>query len=297
MLETLRPLAVFARTVEAGSFRAAATALRLSPSVVSHHISRLEERLGTALLYRNTRRLTLTPDGERLLASARAMLTAAEAGLDSLSQRLRQPVGELRLTVPAVLAASDLTDDFAKFANAFPNIRLSLNFTDGPRDLVGNNFDLGIRMGKPDGSMLKTKRLYSVRRIVVATPSCLKRSASPRHPKDLASRDWLGIASVRPTLQFKHRNSGQRFQLDFVPRMTIDDAVAMYRIAKAGLGLVPVPEFLARDDLKAGVVKHILPDWELDMLGVHAVWHANSPREGLAMRLINFLTETSKSRK
>jgi DNA-binding transcriptional LysR family regulator len=103
MLDQLRPLAVFAKTVETGSFRAAASALELSPSVVSHHIAQLETRLGVALLYRSTRRLALTRVGERLFQSARVMLEAAETGLDSVSRQSRQPVGELRITAPAVL--------------------------------------------------------------------------------------------------------------------------------------------------------------------------------------------------
>lgn len=297
MLETLRPLAVFARTVETGSFRAAAAALRLSPSVVSHHISQLEKRLGVALLYRNTRRLALTPDGKLLLQSARSMLAAAEAGLDAFSNQVQQSVGELRLTVPAALAASDLTDDLAGFALVHPNIRLSLNFTDSQRDLVTGQFDLGIRMGRHADSTLKTKRLDSVRHIVVATPSYLKSLSRPSHPKHLEGCTWLDIAAVQPSITFRHKKTGKRFQLDYDRRLTIDDANAMYRMAKTGLGLVPVPEFLARNDLATGIVKQVLPDWELDMLGIHAIWHANSPREGLTMRLVDYLSEKSRSRR
>ena len=105
MLDDLRALAVFAKTVQHGSFRAAAKALGLSPSVVSHHVSALERRLAVALLYRSTRHLSLTSEGERLLESARAMLLAAEQGLGGLSGRSLQPFGHLRMTLPAFFFA------------------------------------------------------------------------------------------------------------------------------------------------------------------------------------------------
>ena len=90
MIDELRQIAIFAKTIEHGSFRATAQALRLSPSVVSHHVAQLEQRLGTALLYRTTRKLSLTPDGERLLHAAQAMIEAAEAGIQDITNKTEQ---------------------------------------------------------------------------------------------------------------------------------------------------------------------------------------------------------------
>src|SRR5215470_9370552 len=116
----LKALAVFATTVERGSFRDAARALALSPSVVSHHVSELERRLSLALLYRSTRRLALTPDGEKLYQSARDMLAAAERGLDAVSAQGPNPTGVLRVTAPALLAETVFCRDLAAFAHAHP---------------------------------------------------------------------------------------------------------------------------------------------------------------------------------
>ena len=140
MIEQLRQIAIFAKTVDHGSFRAAARELRLSPSVVSHHISQLEENLGVALLYRSTRKLALTKEGTRLLSAAHQMLEAVDSGLSDISTSASQPAGELRITAPSVLAQSRLTEAIGDFAKLFPGIKLSLNFTDTRHELIEDGF-------------------------------------------------------------------------------------------------------------------------------------------------------------
>src|SRR5262245_51390457 len=136
MLQRLRAMAVFAKTVECGSFRAAAKALDLSPSVVSHHIAQLEAGLGNALLYRSTRCLSLTSDGEQLLAAARTMLDAAEHGLNQAAWRAHEPSGHLTITALAVLMSGPLAEDLAAFARAFPKVTLTIHATETVIDLI-----------------------------------------------------------------------------------------------------------------------------------------------------------------
>ena len=181
MLDQLRQIAIFAKTVDHGSFRAAARSLRLSPSVLSHHVTQLEQSLGTALIYRSTRKLSLTPDGERLLTAARAMLDAAEAGLQEVSNQRQQPSGMLRVTVPAVLAQSELVDRMANFATGYPNVRLSLDFSDVRRELIGDGFDVAIRMGWLEDSSLKARKLFDVDRRLVAAMCYLETRAGSSH--------------------------------------------------------------------------------------------------------------------
>lgn len=147
MLDHLRQMAIFAKVIDHGSFRGAARELRLSPSVVSHHISELEDRLGVALLYRTTRKLTLTPEGAKLLAATRRMLEAVEDEIAELSLSAREPSGELRITAPSVLSLSPLLDSIAAFSRAHPRIRLSLDFSDTRKDLIDDGFDLAVRFG------------------------------------------------------------------------------------------------------------------------------------------------------
>lgn len=295
MLEQLRPLAVFAKTVETGSFRAAASALKLSPSVVSHHVAQLEARLGVALLYRSTRRLALTRVGERLFQSARTMLEVAEAGLDTVASQARQPVGELRITAPAVLSAGLLINDIAAFAAAYPGVRLSLSFSDLRRDLLIGNLDVAIRMGRLQDSGFRRKKLCEVRRRLIAASDYLAGRAPPRQPDELRDWDWLHLASV-PRFAILTPGSGRPRKIDFAPRLTVDDAIALYRLARAGLGLAMVPEFLAADDLEKGFVMEVLPRWRLDTIGVYAVWPPNAPRQSLTARFVAYLEQRERAR-
>lgn len=147
MIDRLRQMAIFAKTIDHGSFRGAARALNLSPSVVSHHISQLEEHLGVALIYRSTRKLTLTKEGERLLVATRKMLEAVEGELFTISSQATAPSGDLRLTVPSVLSQSTITDRLAAFSCRYPRINLSLDYSDTRHALIDNGLDLAIRMG------------------------------------------------------------------------------------------------------------------------------------------------------
>jgi len=161
MLDELRQIAIFAKTVDHGSFRAAAQALRLSPSVVSHHVGQLEKNLGTALLYRSTRKLSLTPDGERLLEAAHNMINAAETGLQLISQQSNEHSGVLRVTVPALFTQSFLTEQLAEFTLEYPKVHLTLDFSEFRRDLIADGFDLAIRAGDMKDSSLKSQLLFS----------------------------------------------------------------------------------------------------------------------------------------
>ena len=295
MIDQLRPMAVFARTVESGSFRAAAKALNLSPSVVSHHVAQLEGRLGVPLLYRSTRSLSLTPDGERLYEAARTMLTAAEAGLDAISGRSSDPTGELRLTAPAVLASGSLIDDIAAFSEKFPKIRLSINFTDQRRDLIADGIDIAIRIGWLEDSTLKLKKLYEVKRKLLAAPGYLAKRKLPRSPTDLADWEWLQLSMVRPESTFTS-SRGASHRLEFKPRLLADDAIALYRLSRAGLGLAVLPDFLAASDIELGHIVEVLPAWRLEPLRVYAVWPPNAVRGGLTERFVNFVEQRVRTR-
>ena len=193
MLDHLRQIAIFAKTVDHGSFRAAARALGLSPSVVSHHVAQLEERLGTALLYRSTRKLSVTEDGRRLLDAAHKMINAAEAGLQAVAGRGRQLSGVLNVTAPAVLAQSALVDRIALFLTMHPNVRLELDFSDTRREVIGAGIDVAIRMGWLRDSALKSRKLYDVRRRLVASTDYLTERTVPRSPNDLQEWGWLDL--------------------------------------------------------------------------------------------------------
>ena len=292
MLDRLRQLAIFAKTVETGSFRGAAKAFNLSPSVVSHHISRLEDNLGIALLYRSTRQLSLTEDGEKLLTSAQQMVAAAESGLDGISAGSLHPAGRLKLTAPAVLAHSGLIDGIAAFAVAHPKVDLDISFTDVRRNMIAEGIDLAIRMGWLKDSSLKSKKVGSEERVLLAAPSYLKGRDTPKAPSDLQSWQFVCLSGVGRQFEFSNR-SERKTTISATPRIVVDDAIALYRLVRAGVGVGTLPRFLAFDDLATGKVVHVLPDWKLKPLGIYAVWPPNTPRRSLTSRFVSFLDQVA----
>jgi len=213
MLDELRQIAIFAKTVDHGSFRAAAEAMDLSPSVVSHHVGQLEKTLGTALLYRSTRKLSLTPDGERLLESAHDMINAAETGLQQISNQTNQHSGVLRITVPALFSASALIDHIAEFSQQYPNVYLSLDFTELRRDNIADGFDIAIRAGDMKDSALKTRKLFAFDRRIVASTTYLKSRSLPKSPNELGDWDWVELTPVRgKKVAFRKRSKRQSLQ-------------------------------------------------------------------------------------
>lgn len=293
MIDRLRQMAIFAKAIDHGSFRGAARELRLSPSVVSHHISQLEEHLGVALIYRTTRKLSLTREGERLLSATHKMLEAVEGELNALSAGASEPSGELRITAPSVLSKSTFTDMMAAFATTYPRVNLSLDFSDERKELIDDKFDVAIRMVLKAKSSTSTRKLFQVGRKLVASPSFLDRHPTAREPADLGEWVWLELAPVRNAPTTLRKAGTQQTVRQKTSHLSCNDAQALYRLARAGAGLAVVPEFLVTDDLAAGHIKNVLPDWEVDPLVVFAHWPPNAPKNGLIKLLVD---ELSRSR-
>lgn len=287
MIDELRALAIFAKVVEAGSFRRAANTLKLSPSVVSHHVAQLEENLGVALLYRSTRRLSLTHEGKKLFMSAEAMLAAAEKGFNSIAYHATEPTGKLNLTVPAMLTRSPLIDAIAAFAKTFSKVALTINFSDIQQDLIREGIDLAIRLGNLKDSGLKAKKLFMMRRKMVVAPHLMNENPSPKRPQDLIKWDWIGF-KVRPHTK-KLIKKGKIYLLDFEPKIIVDSMDAVCQLAIAGLGIATPPAFLVENEIRRGTLVEPLPEWEAEPIPVYAVWPPNVSKESLTFRFMAFL--------
>ncbi len=290
MLDELRQIAIFAKTVDHGSFRGAGQALRLSPSVVSHHVGQLEQRLGTALLYRSTRKLSLTPDGERLLISAHAMIEAAESGIQDLVQNAESISGLIRMTTPAFMTRSGFTKQISAFADENPNVRLSIDFSDLRRDLITDGFDIAISIGWLKDSSLKAKKLFEIQRRLVASPDYIKTRKKPKSPEDLTEWNWLELGPVWHRKPEFRKGSKQTVIAKRPSRISANNADALSRLAVGGAGLALVPDFLIEEDVAKGSLQYVLQDWTVEPLDVFAVWPANAPKDGLIKHFVNYVS-------
>ena len=288
MLNQLRQIAIFSKTVEHGSFRKAALALNLSPSVVSHHIARLEQQLGVALLYRSTRKLSLTSEGETLLVSAHAMIDAAEEFLSVATHQTTQLLGELSIALPAVMERSDLVNHIGYFAKLHPDVSLQLKFSDHRSDIIQEGVDVAIRMGWLQDSSLKARKLYDIDRYVVASAAYYKLRAKPTSLEDVENWDWIELSSVGLGKIFSlPKGSKQSFRPK--SRIKVNSAYAIHQLVCNDNGVAALPKFLTENDIAGGTLIRVLPDLEIKPVGVYAVWPPNAPKGGLTNRFVEHL--------
>ena len=191
MIDDLRALAIFAKVAEAGSFSAAGRALRLSTSVVSHHVKALEERQGVTLLYRSTRSLSLTADGKQLLEAAQRMVAAAQDGFSRIADVSSQPAGSLRISAPTFLLDTSPQSIIWDFAKSYPNVAMTLVSSDENVNLIADGFDVAIRMGTLADSNLKTRKIGQFQRLLVAAPSYLETCRTITTPADLQNCEFI----------------------------------------------------------------------------------------------------------
>lgn len=292
MIDKLRSMAIFATVVEQGSFRAAARHLELAPSRVSQSVSGLEKELGITLLYRSTRQLSLTSEGQALYSNVKAMLQSAEAGLDAINQISKNTVGELRVTAPEFVTQTGMLDVFTEFLNTHPGVSVKFNFSDHPQDLIKEGFDVGIRAGMAKDSELMTRTVGETGRLLVASPHYVALKDQPESPEHLADWNWIQFA-VRPERMELYSYKGEKKIIDTTSRVEVDSANALYQFAKRGMGLTPLPEKLANSGISRGELIHILPDWKLLPLQLQAIWPDKSRRENLALTFVRFLADKS----
>lgn len=290
MIDDLRALAIFARVAEAGSFSAAGRALRLSTSVVSHHVKALETRHGVTLLHRSTRALSLTGEGHRLLEAARRMVEAAEEGLDAIADISAGPAGALRLTMPAFLTNSPQENAIWRFARRYPNVAITLHGSDEQINLIAEGYDLAIRLGAMPESTLMSRKIGTFERLLVAAPSYLETIEKPAVPQDLARCDFV-LLDMLPDKFVLRRGKEEVTVLPEQSRVLVNSISGARSAVLAGLGLQKLPLSEISEDLATGRLVRVLPDWSMPTLNIHAVWPGSSRRSSLVRLLLEFLLE------
>jgi len=184
-------IAVFVRAAALGNLSAAARDLALSTSTASARLQRLEDQLGTRLLHRTTRRLSLTSDGERFLEHAEQLLATSELAAQSVGRGAEAPHGALRVAAPASFGRQHVSPAIPAFLAAYPGLTLDLRLTDQVVSLVDSGIDVALRMGALPDSTLVARPLAPSHRVICASPAYFARHGLPRHPEDLRKHNCL----------------------------------------------------------------------------------------------------------
>ena len=290
MIDDYRSLAVFVAIADTGSLSAAGRRLKLSTSVISHHLSRLEDRQGVTLFFRSTRSMSLTPEGQTALDPARRMVAAGEEALDTLHTVNEEPVGTLRIAMPAFGEQSALHHAVWEFARLHPKVTISLLCSDAPTDLVKEGFDLAIRLGTLRTSNLKSRRIANFNRRLVASPDYLAKRNEIASPQDLADMEFIAVTQIPPAMTLERAGDSVRVEPSNM-RVEVNTVNAAKAAVLAGLGLWHLPLSEIRGELAEGRLVHVLPDWNLPELGVYAIWPDIGPQKALTRRLLDHFLE------
>lgn len=267
----LNRLAYFVTVVESGSFTRAAERLGVTKAVVSQQVSRLEEEMGVALLVRTTRQLYPTEAGSLFHERCAALLREAEDAVQAVAQDVGEPTGTLRLTAPFDYGAAVVAPAIAVFRQHYPQVGVEMTLSDTRLDLVAARIDLGVRVGWLSDSSNLARRIGIFRQCLVGTPNWRSFLACP---EDIKTLPWVANAALSQPLRwnFLHGDKEQSRLIEAQSGIAMDTTTAVHACVRAGAGVSVLPDYLVADDLAAGRLVQLLPDWTLPSGGIHVVF-------------------------
>ena len=284
-------MTVFVQVVEAGSLSAAARTLGLTPSAVSRSLARTEQRLGTRLLLRTTRAITLTAEGEAYLRAARRILAdlaeveeaIADQGVPRGRLRVSAALGHGRMTIVPLVAA---------FSARYPHIVVDLALGDEVVDILAGQADVAIRFGQLADSPLTARPIGITGQVVVASPSYLARHGTPQAPEDLLRHNCLRFNFRRAEPDWPFRRDGQGFSLKIAGNIECNSGEALAQLAREGAGIARIGEFSVADDLRSGALVPLLEAFNPgDQEPIHAVFVGGATMPARVRLFVDFLVE------
>ena len=275
---SVRGMTAFVALTDAGSFSGAAERLGLTPSAMSKMIARLEDHLGTRLVQRTTRRMQLTDVGIAYAQHARRILEEIDTLDREIQSRDVQPRGTLRVSAASVLGHVRVLPIVIAFQESNPEIKVHLDLSDRVVDMIEERIDVAIRTTtKPPPSYI-ARKLDDDRRVICATPGYLERRGIPRAPDELTSHDCVLCTARQPhdTWYLRAAEGGSTVRPVHVNgRLTVGNMFSLRDAALAGFGIADLPQYLAEDDLKAGRLISILPEFVVNERSIYALYAAS----------------------
>ena len=286
-MDQLEAMRILLRSVEKGSFSAAARDLRMPLATLSRKVAALEAHLGARLLLRTTRKLAPTEAGRAYLASARRILADVDEAERVAAGEFRLPSGELVLTAPVLFGQLHILPIVTAFLAAYPGISVRMPFSDRNLDLIDEHVDMAARIGPLADSSMVATRAGSMRMVVCGSPDLLAAHGEPKSPEDLAALPCVSFDALSPVSSWPFRQGPtDLIQVPIHPRLSVSTAQAAVWAAVQGVGVTRVLHYQCADALRDGLLRLILPTFELEPLPVHLV---HTPRGDLPLKMRVFL--------
>jgi DNA-binding transcriptional LysR family regulator len=272
-MDRIGDVALFLRVLDSGSISAAARSLDLSVAVASQRLKRLERELGVRLLHRTTRQLSVTPEGAVLAEQGRVLVDEIETLTAGLRQAGTGVSGTLRVTTASMFGQQYISPLIREFLALHPNVKLSFDLNDETLDLVKAGFDLAIRIGALEDSNLIARKLATNRRVLCASPKYLRRNGSPNTPSDLEQHQCLilvGRHGRRDVWRLTDRTTGE-VSVRVNGRIESNQGELLRDAALGGLGIAMHSTWHVWQDLRAGRLQVVLPNYPIADTGIYAV--------------------------
>jgi len=289
-MQDLNDLYYFASVVDHGGFAAAGRALGLQKSKLSRRIRQVEERLGVRLLNRSSRRFSVTEIGREFYDRCVAMLVEAEAAEHVIAQVRAEPRGVVRMSCPVALVHFQFRVLIAKFMVENPAVEVHLESTNRRVDVIAEGFDVAIRVRFPpiEPSDLVMRRLAESAQCLVASPTLIPTSLSS--PSDLSGLPSLGPGPAHRDHQWQlNHKDGRTALIPHRPRLVTDDLAMLREGALASVGVAQLPHVMVWEDIRAGRLVHVLPQWQPRGGIVHAVFPSRRGLLPSVRALLDFL--------
>lgn len=296
-LGNLRRLAYFVSVVETGSFTAAAERLGITKAVVSQQVARLENEFRTSLLVRTTRKVQATETGQAFYRRCALILREAEDAFDELAEASTEPSGMLRLTAPLDYGVGVVVPAIAAFTQNYPGCKVDAILSDQTLDIMSGNIELAIRVGWLAETGLQARKIGTFRQLLVASPTMGPQVARLNRPEDISGLSFVANTALRDHLRWNFSlNEIERQVVNVQASIFLDATLAVREAVCNGAGLSVLPDYAVADDLVAGRLIQVLPQWHLPSGGIHAVFPAARFRPAKVRAFVDLLADREQQR-
>jgi DNA-binding transcriptional LysR family regulator len=289
-MDPLNAIRTFIEIADQGSLTRAAETLDLSRAMVSRHLDSLERWLGTRLLHRTTRRVSLSEAGQDVLPRLRQMLELVADVQAVAGERRTEAVGKLRVTTSLSFAVSVLAEAITQFQARHPRIEIELLTVDRAVDLVGERIDLAVRISNRLDEGVVARRLATCRSVLCASPAYLARHGRPQRVDDLKAHPCITHA-FGSRAEYRFRHAGHSQAVSVRGQLTSNETLVLRQAALAGAGIAMLPTYLVREELAQGALERLLPEHEPEAMGIHAVFLSRQHQPKPLQLLIEHLAE------
>lgn len=289
-MDKLSRIKVFVQVVETGSFSAASERLGITRAAVSKSVSQLEELLGGRLLNRTTRHVSTTESGAIYFARCKEILEHLEEADDIVSGLSGKPKGTLRISAPSVFAQRHLIPLLSEFTRLYPAVKVDINVSDHYVDLVGEGYDLAVRVSELDNSELIARRLTCCKHVIVAAPEYLDNAPPLLTPDDLKDHACVLYAYTAGG-KWPFTKEGLDHSVKIVPMLVSNNPEVLLEAAIHGMGVTIMPTFIASDAIVNGNLKIVLQDYETLNIGIYVVYLSRRYLPSKVRVFVDFLKE------